>query len=438
MVDPILFILRFFFDFWWLFLPFFLGQVVWEKFLNSRKRAFRIQLKWSFFEIKFPAGVLRNPRAMEEVFNGLHAIAPSVEKDLSWWNLNIKGFQPKFYTLIFIANDGKLRFYLRYPPELKEFIKSRFYTQYPDVQFIDVEDPLEIFTFNTPNSLLETEIFDLRLNKEDSYPIKTFSALEYLPKEQQIDPITTFIEAASHLSDKEWLIFQIFVLPTTADNPQQGNKWVERGQKMVNKLIGKEEKKEPGPWDEIQQFIINLLLAPFREPVWKKDEEKPKEEFNLQRLTPGERKIIESIQQKISKLGFWCSGRIVYLAYKNIFEINKSNALALINGILKNFSTEDLNGLSAYPLTMLTSVGTERDFIIKRNAFFFFKVYRPPSPPKVYADKLKKLGLDKGFILNSEELATLFHPPMEFVPPTGIEKIPTKELPPFPEIPLIK
>ncbi len=439
MVDPIFFVLRFLLDFWWLLLPFLLGQIVWEKFLDSQKRTYRRSLKWAFFEIRFPTGILRNPRAMEEVFNSLHAIAPNVDTDLTWWNLNIVGFQPKFYTFIFIAHNGQLRFYLRYPAELKEFIKSRFYTQYPDIQFVETDDPLAIFPQKVPNSFLDVEIFDIRLSKEDGYPIKTFSILEYLPKEQQIDPITTFIEAATHLSDKEWLISQLFVLPTTADNSEHGKKWVERGQKLVNKLIGKEEKKEPTIWDEIQEFTINLLLAPFRTPVWRKPEEKQKEEFNVQRLTPGERKVLENIQHKISKLGFWCGWRMVYIGYKEIFDVNKAFVIGLINGILKNFSTEDLNSLNAYSYTILpTKISPKRVFSVKRWYFVPFLLYRPPSPPKAYSGKLKKIGVDKGFILNSEELATIFHPPMEFVPPTGITKIPTKELPPLPELPIIE
>ena len=395
-------------------------------------------MKWGFLEIKFPAGITRNPRAMEEVFNSLHAIHPNPDTDLTWYNLNIRGFVPKNYTFLMIAHDGKLRFFIRFPSELKEFVKTRFYSQYPEIQFIETNDPFSLLPSQIPNSLFDCEIFDVRLNKEDAYPIKTFSVLEYLPKEQQIDPLTTFSEAAWQISNKEWLIFQIFALPTTSDNEEHGKKWIERGQKIVNKIIGKkEEKKEPGIWEEVEEFIINLLLAPFRQPVWKTREEPKKEEFDLQKLTPGERRVLELIQQKLGKLGFWCNIRVSYLATKDIFEEKIPAITALTSSILKNFSTEDLNGFSLYPLTKpLIKRSPKKIFFVKRREYFYFKIYRLPTLPQKFKQILKPKNLDTAFILNSEELATLFHPPMEFVPPSGIERVPVREIPPSPEIPL--
>jgi hypothetical protein len=423
MVDPITFVLRFLFDFWWLLLPILMFQILWEKYRGYKRILYRSQMKWSFLELKFPSGITKSPRAMEEVFNSLHAIAPDVEEDLTWVNLNLRGFIPQSYVFLIIAHDGKLRFFIRFPTELKEFVKTRFYSQYPEIQFIEVDDPLAFLPPAVPNSLFDTEIFDIRLNKEDAYPIKTFSVLEYLPKEQQIDPLMTFSEGAWQISNKEWLVFQIFVLPTTPDNEEHGKKWIERGQKVVNKLLGKKEEKED-IWEEIEEFTLNLLLAPFRYPVWKKREEKTKEEFNIQRLTPGERRVLELIQQKLGKLGFWCNFRVTYIATKDIFENKKDAAIALISSVLKNFSTEDLNGFSLYPLGISKPrMSPERIFHIKRREYSSFKIYRLPS--------------SKSFILNSEELATLFHPPMEFVPPSGIERVPVRELPPSPEIPFV-
>ncbi len=285
MIDPFAFVLRFIFDFWWLILPVLLIQICFEKFKDNQKKEYFKKLSWSFFELKFPLSIKKSPKAMEEVFNALHAIAPQVEKDLNWVNLNLKGYIPQGYTLLIIAHDGKLKFYLRFPQKLEEFIKTRIYSQYPEIKFEKTEDPLKILPPSLPNSLFDGEIFDVRLKKEDAYPIKTYIYFENLPLEEQIDAITTFSEGATQISNKEWLIFQIMILPTTADNYLHGKNWIERGNKLINKLIGKSETKEPSLLEEIEEFLINLLLAPFRTPKWKTTEKKEEKEFLISKLT---------------------------------------------------------------------------------------------------------------------------------------------------------
>jgi hypothetical protein len=425
MVDPLFFILKFMFDFWWFFLPILFFYIFWEKFTGFQKSKTGKQLQWGFLEIKFPSGIMRSPRAMEEVFNALHAIAPDPEIDLTWVNLNFKGFIPKSYVFLIIAHNQKIRFFIRFPLELKDFIKSRFYSQYPEIQFIDVEDPYNFLPPKIPNLLFDTEIFAVHLKKEDIYPIKTYAELENLPKEQQMDLMTTFSEAAWQISDKEWLIFQIGLLPTTADNEVHGKKWVERGQKVVDKLIGKKESQNQKAnfLDPIFEFMVNLLLAIVREPQWKTSEEKPKEEVNLQKLTPGEKKVLEMVQQKLSKLGFWCSCKAAYIATRQIFDDKRSSAISLMLSVLKNFSSENLNAFKLHSLTFTKKKTLSRKkFLIKRKEFANLKKYKMDD---------KKFS----FILNSEELASLVHPPMEFVGSAGVEKSPVRELPPSSEIP---
>ncbi len=386
-------------------------------------------MKWAFLELKFPPGITRTPRAMEEVFNALHALAPSPDA-FNWWNLNIKGYVPKNYTLLIIAHDGQLRFFIRFPEDLKEFIKTRFYAQYPEIKFEETDDPLKVLPPVLPNALFDCEIFDARFKKEDAYPMKTYVVTEKLPPEQQLDPITLFSEGATQISNKEWLIFQIIILPTTADNPEIGKKWIERGNKVINQLMGKTEAKEPGLWEEVEEFIINLLLAPFRAPVWKAKTPAPEKEISMEKFTPGERRVIELIQTKLSKLGYWCNWRIVYVGTRDVFKTNLSSVVSLIMGILRNFSTEDLNAFSLIPLTKLKEKETFSLFILKTMHYNDFRGYAWVRLPEEVVKGLKDKTLGGGFILNSEELATLFHPPMEFVPPIGLEKISTKELPP--------
>lgn len=414
MADPILFILRFIFDAWWILFPSLTFLIFLEKFIADQKAKYaKKNIQYSFLELKFPSGITRTPKAMEEVFNALHSIHPDPKKDLTWWNINIKGYSPKIYTLLIIAHNNKLRFFLRFPSELKDFVKTRIYSQYPEIQMIDIENPLDNLPPTLPNSLFDCEIFEIKLNKEDGYPIKTYTYFENLPKEQQLDPISNFFEMATQISNKEWLIFQIFILPTTNDNKIYGEEWIKRSQKLIDKLIGKKEEKEPSVWEEIEEFIVNLILSPFRTPQWKSAEKKEEKEINLQKLTPGERKIIESIQTKMSKLGYFCNIRTAYIGTKDIFEINKKIAHSLILSTFKNFSTEDLNSFKLEHLT--PQKNSLALFILKKLEFSSLLKYRP---------------LKKGFVLNSEELASLFHPPMEFVPPIGFEKIQIREFPP--------
>lgn len=430
-IDPIVFILRFLFDNWWLLLPFLFWQIFWEKYKELKRYIFLKGVKYKVLELKFPKNITKSPKAMEEVFNSLHGIAPDPQRDTNWIKLNLYGFIPKSYFILIVAHDSRLRFFIRFAEELSDFIKTRIYSQYSEIQFVEVSDPFELLPPSSPNSLFDCEVFDVRPKKNDAYPIRTYVNFENLPEDQRIDPLTTFSEASWQISNKEWLIFQIFALPVSSEDEEYSKKWVERGNKLVDKLIGKKEEKKSSILEDIEEFIVNLLLAIFREPVWRTKEEKPKEEFNLQRLTPGERKVIELIQNKLSKPGFWCNIRVIYVASKDIFEEKKDTVLSLINSIFKNFSQEDINSFEISSLTKPSyEYGNFRLFLIKRREFGIAKAYLRPKLSPHLVNKFKEKELDKGFILNSEELASLFHPPMEFVPPTGIERIPVRELPP--------
>ena len=438
MMEALVFILKFLFDNWWILLPFLFWQIIWEKYKSYKRVLFLKKRQYDYIELKFPENITKTPKAMEEVINSLHGIAPDPIKDTNWLNLNIYGFVPRSYTFLIVAHDSKLRFFIRFPKELKDLIKSRIYSQYPEVKLIDTSDIMSLLPPAIPNSLFNCEIFDVRLSKEDSYPIRTYNYFESLSKEQQIDILSTFSEAAWKISNKEWIIFQMFVLPVTAEDEEYAKKWVERGNKLINKLIGKKEEEKESILEEIEEFIINLLLAPFREPVWKTKEEKSKEEFNIQKLTPGERETIQLIHNKISKLGFWCNIRVAYIATNDIFNENKESRIFLIKSILKNFGQENINSFEVNPLTLPSIKFSERRiFLIKRSAFYIFRNYLPTKLPNILVKKFKLKNLDKGFILNSEELASLFHPPMKVIPPIGIERLPFKDIPPSSELPLI-
>ena len=59
-------------------------------------------------------------------------------------------------------------------------------------------------------------------------------------------------------------------------------------------------------------------------------------------LTTGEREVVTAVEEKVSKLGFYCTIRSLYLAKKeNFFSPNKALPLAYMN----QFNTKNLNSL---------------------------------------------------------------------------------------------
>lgn len=433
MIDPITFVLRFIFDFWWLLLPLFLWQIYWEQYKSIKQTDYSKNIEWDFIEIKFPANILKTPKAMEEALNALHSIHPDENKEMTWYNLNIKGFTPLSYAFLIIFNQKKLRFFIRFPKQLNNFLKTRLYTFYPDLQLENVPDPLAILPPQIPNSFFDVASYDVRLKKEDAYPIKTYQYIDVPSAEQPIDIFASFSEASNEIENNEWLIIQLLAVPTTANNNKIGKKWIKRAEETKNKLIGKEETKENPLTEEIVEFIKNLLSSPWVEITWKNKEEQKKKEFSLQQLTPGEKNVLEKIENKMAKLGYWCNIRVVYIAPQDIIEQRKKIIETLIKSLFKNFDSEDSNGFVVNELTYRRIIPPNLSllsFIAKSLEYNDIIKYRKITLPSYMKKQFAELKLDEGFILNTEELASIFHPPLTSVEAIGFKKIQTKHIPP--------
>ena len=79
-------VLNFLFDWGWLVAPLFLF-LVWRSvwFLYVQK-AYAESQEWMTLELKIPSLVERTPKAMEQVFAGLHSIKSSANFKEKWWD----------------------------------------------------------------------------------------------------------------------------------------------------------------------------------------------------------------------------------------------------------------------------------------------------------------------------------------------------------------
>ncbi len=440
MINFFKFIIGFILSIWWILLPFLVWFVVKEKHLTTVRYRYRGGLKWVFLELKVPPYVKKSPKAMEEIFYSLHAVFRKGDP----WARYMQGFTPPFYVFEMHMHNGKLRFIIRCLDSLKDFVASRIYSQYPEASVEEVEDPLKDLPWKIPNPTFDvfgcefvfTKTEDDKQTPKDYYPIKTYEVWEKLPEEQRIDPIGLLSEGATYLSDKEWIVIQIMAMPVPPNDKEFGREWGARGKKEVNKLMGRKEKVEPRPLDYILEFIKNLFLVWFQPIEWKvgKEEKTEAQSLDLMKLTPGEREIIEAIEKKISKPGYWCVIRFCYVATKDIFSQKRDRNIGLVMGAFKIFERQDLNGILRdvktvttidRPVTFYKSLYDEKIFFRKRIIWAYLK------------GRWNTDYDENRIILNTEELASIFHIPIEVVPPYGLEITPTRYIPPSPEIPSV-
>jgi hypothetical protein len=441
MLDFLKFILGYIFSVWWLILPLMVWFIVKEKHLFIKRIVYRSGLKWVFLEIKIPEHVKKTPSAMEEIFYSLHAIYRGGDP----YSKYILGFTPPFYVFELIGHNGKLRFIIRCLERLKDFVSSRIYSQYPEAIIEEIDDPLDNLPWKIPNPTFNifgteytfTKKEDDKITPKNYYSIKTYKVWEIpilMQEERIIDPISILSEGISYLSDKEWIVIQIMAMPVLGNDKEYGLEWVKRGEKEIDKIMGKKESPEPSPLDYIIEFIKNLFLAFLGQKIeWKVGKkEDTKEDINIMKLTPYQREAVENIQKKISKPGYWCTIRFCYVAKNDIFSKFQDRNVSLVMSTFKVFDNPVGNGIIRDTKT-ITSIDKpihgkipyydEKIFFRKR----FIWLYTKGRFPTDFSSNR--------IILNTEEIASLYHIPQEIVYPTGIEKITYRKIPPSYEIP---
>lgn len=430
MINFLKFIFGYIFSIWWFLLIVLLWFIVKEKHLITMRYKFKESLRYVYLEIKIPKHVTRSPKAMEEIFYSLHSIYRKSDP----WNRYMKGFLPPTYSFEMMLHNGQLRFFIRCYKEYKDFVIGRIYSQYPEAIVEEVSDPFKELPWKIPNPTFDVWGTEFVFLKPVFYPIKTYEVWEKLPEDQRIDPISLLSEGASFITNKEWIFIQLYSMPVLGVDKEFGDEWAKKGKEEVNKLMGRVKPEEPGPLEYIGEFVKNLFLALLLQKIeWKVGEKSTSsEEPSIMKLTPGEREIIEGIERKISKPGYWTNIRFCYVATKDIFKENQAKNVSLVMGIFKIFERQDMNGIIRdiktvtaldRPLHFFVSLYDEKIFYRKRYVWAYLKGR--------WSSDFKENRL----ILNTEEMASIFHIPMEFVPAPGIERIPTRPISPPPEVP---
>lgn len=339
------------------------------------------------FEIFLPRDLKKSPKAMETVFDSLHAkwhIGSSYHR--RW-----RGHVPPIFTFEVCSHEGELHFYMYVWDWTKDRVEAALYSQFPNIKIVQV--PLEqdyTKRFNEPPPLWGC---NFKLSKGDAYPIKTYHdfELEKDPKAQhKVDPLVTMLEQMATMKKGEYLWYQ-FIFQVEYQN-------------LWHKPV----------LDEIEK-IYKAATPEYPTSDGKMAAGYPQ-------IKPMEYELIKSMERSLTKHGFKVGIRGLYINMKGEYWMHSQMTQRMFmqyssdgGDYYNRIALDPETGTSGFDWPWEDFMGVRRnarvkklwDAYVKRGYF---------TPPHIY----------DAMLLNSEELATLYHFPGEESRVLGIHFLESK------------
>lgn len=366
----------------------------------NRAGSFMAKWKWVFLAIDIPKGNEQTPKAVEQIF--AHLLGAHKNPGLE--EAYLDGFMQRYFSFEIVSIEGYIQFIIGTEKKFRDLVEASIYAQYPDAEITEIEDYAKDFPSYFPNKdyqLFGTEY--LLTNKEQCYPIRTYEKFEHPMAEEVFkDPLAALLETMTRIGKGEFGGIQILAKPIN----KEFRHWVDHGLKLVRKLIGAKVKTKEtllgqvgGLPGRLVDTAADIILG--REELAVKKTEKEEPPSLMLHLSPGEKEIVEAVEKKIAKLGFACKIRMIYLAKKDVYD--KNRLVYGVTGAFKQFALENLNGIKPDGSKVIT------------RTFYFLKEprlnWRRTRLINAYKARSRWKGIME-YILNIEELASLWHFPM--------------------------
>jgi hypothetical protein len=421
-------------NWWWVIAPFllyfpatflYLWWINWDIW-NKRK-------KWILIEIKPPREILKPFKAMEDFFLKVWSIIDYPNWRERWCEGML--LNPEWFSLEIVSLGGEVHFYMRILEEWRDLFESALYAHYPEIEVSEAEDYTKKVPHDIPNEEWDLYGEDFYFSRPDPYPIKTYSVFfeerpEVLKEEKRIDPMASLLESLAKLQSGEQCWIQIVCTPADSRTVPV----FKEGREIADRIARRPPKEVPKPIF-LRMFEI---LTPKKVPEVEKVPEIIPPEM---KLTPGEKRILTAIEDKISKYIYKVFIRTIYLYKKD--EPYFYGNYKIARSYLLHFADADLNSFRYWGATRTRIhywFRRERLYLRKRKIFKSYIERSPPLFPRLSGRPLFPFGRVKGkgwFVLNTEELATIFHFPALAAPlPPGVPRVEAKKGGPPPELPM--
>lgn len=273
--------------------------------------------------------------------------------------------------------SGQIRFYTWVPKSLRSFVESQIYAQYPSVQIHLADEDYVAHERN--HAIINTA--EISLSDTQYLPIKTFTSFEVDP----LAGITGTLAKLESTGEEMWI--QILARPIADNWHKNAENWISTVKKYRSSDFGK--------------LFIDFLKAVWTPPT-------PADKLKPTEISDRDKTRVAEAEKKATKLGYEVKIRLVYLGSNA--ESARLRMQALV-GTFKQFNSTNLNGFKLSGSTM-----NKESISAYRN-----RTFTPKS----------------GYILNIEELASVFHLPHTNVETPNIIWATSKTAEPPSKLPII-
>lgn len=417
-----------------------LGRLAWALWIHYIQQSFISGIDFVLLEIIPPRDVLRSPKAMELfITNALYHWSMKGGREEYW-----QGAVWFWFSLELVSIEGQVHFYIRTPTRVRGLIETQMYAQYPQSQIKEAPDYTLGVDKISPESAWNGWGCEFGLEKPEAYPIRTYIdfGLDKDPKEEfKVDPISPVIELFGAMQKDEQMWLQIIITPSKKSYHTKG------------KLLARHD------WIEESAVQRTKLLRPFTSTRQSADE--PSHYGTEVRSPIFLDTVVKAMIAKTEKLGFDTGIRVMYVAKKEKFDMSNRRNIRLVfrqyakpncNQLQRINSTQadaysGVFGLSSKKVMILAdrmlNEYRERAFFhlpLRHHLFSKHTIVWPfeniVSAQVFVAPFFLPYFHHQTYVLNVEELATIWHFPGQILKVPTLERIESKEASPPTNLPI--
>jgi hypothetical protein len=391
----------------WLFVVILLLWIIWRIYLNVKMIEYVSAIQWTFLQVTVPEESEQTPKAMENAFDtwdGIHKNPDLIERFF-------EGYLEAWYSCEIYCTKGKAQYIMVVPTVHRTFFEGVIYGQYPQATVTETADYTRRYAWQGIDKEFDLYGAEIILSNDDYMPVKTYHDYEDTLAEEErfVDPHQALVEAYTNIEANQEFWVQILVRPI---DPKTVQAWEESAEAVIDELAGKEPVKKRGIfrtlWEGLLDFFRDLVFAAVNGPL---EAKRPGSDgTSFPRVSEADRAKADGILRKVSHGGYKTKIRVIHLA--PLGELHKPNISRAI-GAFKQFNTYHLNSFRPDPDTKTNGP----NYIAK-----IWRRYWRKRRILLYYQWRDFWGIDAGYFLSGEELATLYHFPTKYARAPSIER----------------